>query len=416
MASTTLVRGEAAQGRGQAIDDSLHDSVLEQVERIAASPFFRHSKHYPAFLRYVVDQSLKGRASELKERVLGFEVFGRDPDYDTSLDPVVRNSACEVRKRIAQYYLEPAHASEIRIELSAGSYIPEFSFPERQIESLQLEPAFVLPSSPEVAQPVTTTPLPIRSARTRVWIGCFISLAIVLTAALVFRPKDAMQEFWSPLWDSSDVVMIGVSGGGNQNFRRDDQPYNPTTAEVMRNDHIAFADGLTLARITGLLGRNGKSYDIRRQATFSLTDLHKEPAVFIGGFNNEWSMRLADKLRFTLGHDPQMHTVFVQDKQNPSARNWTGNPGIPYSQLTEDYAIVSRFLDDRTEKMVVMLAGMGKDGTAAAGEFVTTPRYMDLLRQKAPRDWAGKNLQVVLGTEIVNGNAGPPHILAVHFW
>ena len=51
-----------------------------------------------------------------------------------------------------------------------------------------------------------------------------------------------------------------------------------------------------------------------------------------------------------------------------------------------------------------------------AGEFVTEPRYLDMLAARAPRGWEKKNLQVVLATEVVRGNTGPPHILATHFW
>ena len=75
--------------------------IEEQLGRLVSSPLFRSSRHYPKLLRYVVEQSLDGRAAQIKERALGIAVFGRDPDYDTNLDPVVRTSACEVRKRIA---------------------------------------------------------------------------------------------------------------------------------------------------------------------------------------------------------------------------------------------------------------------------------------------------------------------------
>src|ERR1019366_3562142 len=70
----------------------------------------------------------EGRGGCLKERALGAEVFSRDPDYDTNADPVVRTTASEVRKRIAQYYHEPGHESDIRIELTSGSYTPEFRY------------------------------------------------------------------------------------------------------------------------------------------------------------------------------------------------------------------------------------------------------------------------------------------------
>ena len=98
----------------------------------------------PSLLRYVVNETLEGRGSHLKERALGVEVFSRDPDYDTNADPVVRTSACEVRKRIAQYYHEPGHEDEIRIDLPAGSYVPEFRF-----AAIKARPAVVEPDRSE---------------------------------------------------------------------------------------------------------------------------------------------------------------------------------------------------------------------------------------------------------------------------
>jgi len=68
------------------------------LERILSSPLFRKSKRFPNLLRFVVERSLHGHSEPLKERTLGIEVFGRAPDYDTNLDPVVRTTAVEIRK------------------------------------------------------------------------------------------------------------------------------------------------------------------------------------------------------------------------------------------------------------------------------------------------------------------------------
>src|SRR5215472_11127889 len=102
------------------------EAVREQLERILADPLFRNSKRFPVLLRYVVEQTLDGTSAELKERTLGVEVFGRQPNYDTNEDPIVRATAAEIRKRIAQYYQNPEHGSELRIQLHPGSYVPEF--------------------------------------------------------------------------------------------------------------------------------------------------------------------------------------------------------------------------------------------------------------------------------------------------
>src|SRR5580704_17472382 len=104
--------------------------IREQLNRLLADTLFSNSKRYPVLLAYIVEQTLLGNASYLKERTIGVEAFGRSPDYDVNLDPVVRTSAAEVRRRLIQYYYDPARAGELIIELSAGSYVPAFRRPE----------------------------------------------------------------------------------------------------------------------------------------------------------------------------------------------------------------------------------------------------------------------------------------------
>jgi len=96
-------------------------AVVQQLERLLQNPHFHKSKRFPVFLKFVVTEALAGRADNLKERTLGIEVFGKDPNYDTTEDPIVRVTAGEIRKRIAQYYQEPGHEHEIRVLLPAGS-------------------------------------------------------------------------------------------------------------------------------------------------------------------------------------------------------------------------------------------------------------------------------------------------------
>src|ERR1700688_2712828 len=117
--------------------------VREQLRRLVAHPLFTNSKRYPVLLTYTVEQTLLGNATELKERTIGVEAFGREPDYDVNLDPVVRTTAAEVRKRLTQYYYNPDHAGELIIELLVGSYIPTFREPAAQQASHPVEPLLV---------------------------------------------------------------------------------------------------------------------------------------------------------------------------------------------------------------------------------------------------------------------------------
>src|ERR1035437_1972548 len=79
-------------------------AIQAQLERMLNNPHFRHSQRFPSFLRFVESHTLAGQTDPLKERTIGSEVFGKDPDYDTASYPIVRVTAAEIRKRIAQYY------------------------------------------------------------------------------------------------------------------------------------------------------------------------------------------------------------------------------------------------------------------------------------------------------------------------
>src|SRR5271156_2532081 len=102
------------------------DQVRRQMERLLETSHFKNSRRYPALFRFIVEETLEGRGEFLKERLLGVRVFNRPPDYDTADDPIARVTIAEIRKRIAQYYHEEAHETEMRIELMPGHYEPEF--------------------------------------------------------------------------------------------------------------------------------------------------------------------------------------------------------------------------------------------------------------------------------------------------
>src|SRR5580658_2661826 len=123
--------GAALEGDNKVtLSPAAKNAIHEQLDRLLASSYFSHSKRFPNFLRFVVEQTLAGDADDIKERTLGIEIFGKDADYDTAADPIVRVTAAEIRKRVAQYYQDPAHNEEIRITLPSGAYVPQFHSPK----------------------------------------------------------------------------------------------------------------------------------------------------------------------------------------------------------------------------------------------------------------------------------------------
>jgi hypothetical protein len=417
MGSTTIVRSEPPVPDCEHPVRPRREEVRAQLARILASPLFQHSKHYPGLLRYVVNEALEGRGGQLKERGLGVEVFGRDPDYDTNADPVVRTSACEVRKRIALYYHEAGRETEVRIDLASGSYAPEFRY-------AALGPIpLVVEQRPETPEPLSRLAL-VRDAALRRRISLVVAvLAVTILGFGAFEWRatpSAVESFWNPVWGSADSVIMAIGGTPARtdlSGTSGTADIGPSFRDVMRSDHMAFSDALTMARLTGLTREYGKKkLDIRRATAFSLTDLRKSPTILVGAFNNSWTMRLDHDLRFTFEWNEDSHTGRIRDRQDPSNVSWAHVPSLPYASVTRDFAVISRFLNPLTEKMVVVVAGMGRDGTIAAGEFVTEPRYLEMLASRAPKNWDRKNLQVLLATDIVNGTTGPPQILATYFW
>src|SRR3984957_9239988 len=145
-----------------AITDEERKAIKEQLERLLSNSHFSQSRRFPSFLRFVIDQTLLGQTDLLKERTLGIEIFGREADYDTASDPIVRVTATEIRKRIAQYYQEPGHETELRVSLPAGSYIPQFHWPPAAKETSHTE--IVVASPPPLPPSVSAEPLELEAA------------------------------------------------------------------------------------------------------------------------------------------------------------------------------------------------------------------------------------------------------------
>lgn len=241
------------------------------------------------------------------------------------------------------------------------------------------------------------------------------ALILGIGASEVRTTPAAVEDFWNPVWSSSDTVMVAL--GGSMGPSTDTVAPGPSFRDFMRADQIAFADALTMARLTGITREFGKKkLDIRRATAFTLTDLRKGPVILVGAFNNYWTMRLDQELRFTYEWDAATNTGIIRDRQNPKDRSLLHDPSVPYSEIRRDYSVVSRFVNPLTEKEVVVVGGLGRDGTLAAGEFVTDPRYLEMLASRAPRHWDRKNFQVLVSTDVVKGNTGPPRILATYFW
>jgi hypothetical protein len=406
-------------------------AIREQIERLLAHPLFANSKRYPALLAYVVEQTLLGNAADLKERSIGIEVFGRSPSYDANADPVVRITAGEVRKRLSQYYYDSAHEGEPVIELPIGSYVPVFRSTDQPSE-----PAIVPPATDPLVQPPATVlpdekPTPRRSLP---WFYAGLiglaSAAIGVTVGLRIHPAPApppppsnIDRFWEPFTSSANPATFCL---GEPAKNLDTESINDYNAPVSKPEpeqlyvrlhfsgHLALADVITLTRTAAQLEASHKSFRVVPASEASFSQLREGPIVLIGAFDNIWTLRVTQKLRF--GFESKNGVASLVDRKSQKETSWATAWDLPYEKLARDYAIVARIHDSTTGQPVIIAAGISEEGTEAAGEILYNPVYLDSLLAHAPADWEKKNMEAVIETQVIQGHSGPPNVLAVETW
>lgn len=398
-----------------------HEAVLRELHEILASHHFNNSKRYPAMLKYIVENTLAGQSDHLKERTIGVEVFDRPPTYDTNSDTVVRYTAGEVRKRLLLYYSESGHNSAIRISLPAGSYIPEFHHghdqPAEHGEDAEFRAEHPLDKDGLAhadAGDGHSLLAGTRSGSKRLaWIGVAAIIVILAVAGARWQyrathPQAAVDLFWAPVLRDQHTVLI-CSGGSV--FSQKNFSGVATAGKDIDYPFVSMQIASAIAQLSGLLERSGVTPQLESSATTTLTVLREHSVILLGGYNNQWTMRLLDPLRFHLV--PGADEV-IADRMQPQA-HWARDSSLPYSSA-DDYALIARFRDATTGGWVVVFAGLGRNGTEAAAQFATSPHYMQLLREQMGRDFSNQNVEVVLKVNVVDGKTGAPSILAVHFW
>lgn len=413
-------------------------AILEEANRILADRTFKNSKRCQALFGNLVDRALAEGHDAVKERILGVEVFGRDPNYDTSADPIVRIAANETRKRLGQWYQEPDRRHLVRISLHPGSYHLDFDFAHRSVlpEEEELKPLEqpVVRATFERLDSKSQEPAPpalVAPTRTKRISAIIIALLLCLAAVFLARHSEIVRSkqyvAWKPLLDSGRPVIICVPDGyplGSTNRQTSGQTIAdwqavadmiatrqvPASVQKGTSPNTPSADAEVAQKIAAWLGTHAGQTSPRSSSDINLQEFRQEPAVLIGGFN-PWSLVLLSNLRYTMRVDPASRSKWIQDAQNPSNRNWIYDGTIHESAV--DYAIITRVLDPETGSWIVSLGGLRQYGTQMAGDLLTDNSYVRLLPSGLKPTG---NFQIVLKTSVINGSAGHPEFLAYYAW
>src|ERR1700679_3820546 len=256
--------------------DLTAEMIRAQLDLLIRDEVFRSSKRSVAFLKYVVEMTLNGSADQIKERTIGIEVFGRHPSYDTNLDHIVRTAATELRKKLATYYVDEKHRSELRMGLIPGSYIPRFTLPglarhgavETEIETELAEAPFETHAAHirigpvpvrglvAVTGPGPATRLTSPAPWWRQWYTGAAAAIVLMAASLAgyhsLHRANAEGLFWNPVLETPGPVLLVVGDHPNgpptvPDVNANGSPVTPVPSSDS-SQTVPFADTVTIAK------------------------------------------------------------------------------------------------------------------------------------------------------------------------
>ena len=404
------------------------------LQRVLWSHQIKNSERIRDFLVYVCERALQEPEAEIHEQEIGFRVFGRKPDYDTSADNLVRVTASQARKKLEQYFASDGMLEPIILEIPKGNYTPVFR--ERD--------GPVSPSSIEQSSPATT---PQSRSLVTILTVCallFFFAAIWSTVALHrarsasrsgFERSPVVSALWSPFVESENPTDIVVADSSLSLFQGL-LTHQLTLAEYLKPDIWTHADQFSpqpdlqkfaqkaaqsrftsLATVTAayriaqLLGRDENHLSFVYPRDFSIRQMKADNVVLLGSSRaNPWTELIQNQLNFRFDYDQELKFGYFENREPRSGelKLYRSNGQVSYCQIA--------YLPNLSKTGTILaIIGTEVEGTEGGSEFVTAEGSLAELRKSLPasRDGRFPYFDVLLKSKRFGGTAPPFSIVAV---
>jgi hypothetical protein len=450
-------------------------SLLRHLQEVADGVAFKSSPRSGQFLRYIVEQAIAGHFDSLKERVIGVELFGRLPTYDTGDDAIVRVTASDVRRRLLQHYGRYGSIAEYRISLPVGSYIPEITrdfvdkpkLPEADADHTPAAlaqhpepflvplPAVTIHSAQVTVQaehPQADSPLDSTKPfvwRRQVWlaIGVAIGLLMLGGSVLYFRTRPAVFPFesvrinpWATFFSSARPTQIitsdpniteiqGFTGGeitasdyANHNYFAGPNKLTPEQDNfcriILRGDKAATVDTQIAVTIAQLAQSSGRRVSVHGARSIRLSDLRTEDNFVLLGSprSDPWFGLFNDQLDFQFALNKALKQEYVRNVHPRAGEQALYIPTAPGWATGQSYAIIAVVRNPDQTGNVLLLAGATVEGTQAAGELITDPGRLsnDLKKCGIPASGPLHPFEMLLRLNTMAGSPNDVDVTACH--
>ena len=415
----------------------------ELVARILVSPTFARSERLSTLLSYLCDMTFKGREGEINEQHIGHAVFGRSPDYDSSIDGIVRTQASRLRQRLELYFQQHGAAEPICLAIPRGSYVPVF---ERRALSAEV----VASESPSPETSALTGRSILRFQRDAIWLPWSACVVLLLSLiglgvrehrlALTAFPPVTQHPLWSQLLVKGVTTLVVPADSGlvlyHNTSRRDlslndylqgsyrDQKSSTRTspAETTLSDwmvnladrrYTSVVDLNVVDNLERRVGAYQSELQIRYARDVRPNDLKSGNAILLGASEaNPWVELYERNLNFAF-HNDYKSKVFSVTNRSPKPgepKRWDSAGDDPLRRV---YCLLAYVPNLSGTGNALIVEGTSMSGTEGAWDFVSDDAFLLPFLQRIKRpDGSVPHFELLLGNQNMNASAVQGRVLA----
>ena len=373
------------------------DEARKEIRHLLDSRVFESSETHRRLLEYLATKSLSEEADHLKEYTIGIEAFAKPPSYDPQEDSIVRTQIGRLRLKLLEYYQSEGKDDPIRVEIPKGGFKLEFHLRDDVAANL----------TNGSAQPVGRTSHPKSTTTALPWILCGILTVIcIVLGYIVLSPHESASTQWplSRVINAKQRATIVLADAGFSRLRSlsgrhitleeylsDDYPKLLMPPAITPREMSFFdsftrwpvlsqAEAETLKTIVALSGPLESRVSVRSARDLRARDLMDGNFILLGTQDsNPWVSRFCKFLNFQVV-EMSGARYFVNENPKPGeALNYTGIPRTGGDGWA--YATVTLVPNERSNGSVMILQGLQREGTAAAGLFLADEQNRAELRR-----------------------------------
>jgi hypothetical protein len=439
------------------------DPRYQLMQRILATPDFTRSPQLSKFLRYICNASFEDGGQQLSEQHIGVAVFGREPEYDSAADTIVRSHALRLRRRLEQYFQKTGKDESIHLVIPKGSYTPSFVPAPARLRKDEPDGSSALDqsSSPDAESAPATDRLTSNRAwkdtlsphasigrltshvwRYRILTGFLILVCVALSVAFALHLRTHFQIsrrhiLWGRLFtdDQPTQIVLGDSGlvlfhaATKQYVSLHDYLSNDYSKQMPYVEHVdpKFADFLLHRRYTSTVDAITLAHLVRLpEAVTERTLIHYSRDMHIEDFSSDnlimigaeeavpWVELFESHMDFAYSIDhPDRHSSFINRHPQPGELAEYS----PYTPATQGkaYGVIAFLPNLGASGNVLILEGLSMVGTEATTNLaIDDKRFLPLLNSIRKKDGSLPHFEMLVESDTLGDGAGPAHVVAVH--